>query len=544
MQSLAALKQRIMEDKALQQQLKDVAWAEGFEVPVPSKPAGPTRVPPGLPRGGRSGGSWFLGPGGLAASAGLEAHRAPWAPAGSLPPTGISQPLRSSRIDLKPRDDTPAGAFNFVSSQGNIGNFFRRERPSDVPPGIPAGSSHQHLPPHPTAGQQVPEGQQQQQHQQQAMLLMSAEDVQQLAAPPVRDQLLRQQHELLHKRRQLQVALTAAMEAGPEAMLYAPTLDEEAEIVEKLAQVTVALHRDTLKRARRAAGLPDQSSNSGGTAAFGRGAAVPHWLRDREGGREGFQASPDPWFHAPRRATAAANAAAPPPVVSLHGAARPHAIAATVSELATLASGISGGKVASAALKPGAALGVEPGGGSYTRINSANPQGQGRPLRGPGAVPSPLAPIANPPVFPAAAVQPGNVQLVPSRPSAYVDRSLPAHLRPNALSGAAAPLSARSPARKGAASPMRRSQHETTADRALLQGPEVQLEQDVSVPGPWDAQRDAHSPMQDPLARWDQGDMAGVRKAEGAGSSAPLPVGRPLASSPLEAWDDGDDEDA
>jgi hypothetical protein len=284
-----------------------------------------------------------------------------------------------------------------------------------------------------------------QQQQQPSMLLMTVSDAAQVeAGSGGRDALLVKQRRLLdlkHRMAAAHEAAAAAAEADTGEWFDTPSVEEENAVMEQLARVTVSLHRGMLKQR---AGV----SASGGVQPWGASVA-PQWQRNGAGlGREGYQDTTDPWAAPPAPGPeawgtgnfgAGGGLSAQGAVVTVHGTARPHANARSVSELAELAGGLASASVASARLRRDTAVAASGDGEGWegerrAPAGAASIQGQSRPAPGQ----APLSPLVAPIAFPAAELQPGNVRMTLARPGPYVDRTSPQRLRPNALSASAA----------------------------------------------------------------------------------------------------------
>ncbi|GAX78779.1 hypothetical protein CEUSTIGMA_g6216.t1 [Chlamydomonas eustigma] len=413
-QSLTSLKQRLIEDKALEKQLKDIAWSVAFEAAPPPPTRGGTQ---GMPE-----------PGPLlqrplpATTTGIQHQRSPWEPKGSWVAPGGPAPLRSVKMKLQSRVELEGFSSKDGTSHGP-------GLPIPNPSKIASSSSSTEAA---AAGNNGPS----------TVLMMTAEDAYELEAHSAHEQLQVRQQELIELRRRMQEANTAA-EMYPGVWIETPTIDEEHEALEELARVTVALNADMLRRRYQnpvAIGAASTSLPSGR-----RGSAAAGWHRDtRPGARESFQDTTEPWVTVPRPLVQPQ----PQPrgagmTVTTHGASRATVIATSANELTSMAGGLSGVGVAVARLKGLPPLYSEQSEGT---AGAASGQGQGRPIRGGELLSLPLAPIVNPPVHPDAERQPGNIHMTLPVPEALLDRSIPRWTRPNALSSSASmELSQRTP---------------------------------------------------------------------------------------------------
>ena len=188
-------------------------------------------------------------------------------------------------------------------------------------------------------------------------------------------------------------------------------------VLDELARVTVALHRDML---RRRMGLPG-SGSALSAKSIPRGATLaPQWHRE---------ATP-----------AAGGNVATATTTTVHGATRPHAKGATAQDLVSLAGTLSGSTLTATGEFLGGQGGAGWGDGETDAAFSAHQmmalaQGQDRPLRNSFV---PLAPLVHPLASSFESLQAGNVRMTRPLPEALVDRNSPPRLRPNALIGSAA----------------------------------------------------------------------------------------------------------
>ena len=175
---------------------------------------------------------------------------------------------------------------------------------------------------------------------------------------------------------------------SPDAHPSSPLL--LAQVLDQLARVTVALHRDEL---RQRMGLPG-SGVAVRAGTIPRGATLaPQWHRNDAGSGEGQQQQEPSWAKPPT-----VSAAADPPYDD-------HSYSSNT-------------------------------GSTYHRVpagsHEADPQGQARPLRGPPA--PPMGPIIGQATGSQLMLTPqGNVRMPPPLPVALTDRVSPLRLQPNAL---------------------------------------------------------------------------------------------------------------
>ncbi|KAG1675159.1 hypothetical protein FOA52_003382 [Chlamydomonas sp. UWO 241] len=465
-QGLSGLRQRLLEDRALEAQLRELAWADGFE--LPSLP-GST----GTRGGGRVAGTSTSrvaphgGPGAPQQPAECERPRSSssaLAPAveasrwGSAHPSSAAtthapgpvsrvMPLRP-RPGAAPAAGVPGGArgayvtgsvasselqqaLPFFSaaagaSDGGDGGSLSRPWSPDASSGArasqngDAGGSPSFLPTAPPPVGAPPHAASPSADEP-TILLVSEADAAQLGRCSETEALQRRQDALAEERHAISIAMAYAQVVAHEdgGMYVGPTPEDEAEVVDELARATVALHRHLLRNSSTCTHWGRGGRHGGGAASRPGRSGATLWVPEpREGYREGYVDCPDPFGGVPPRPPPAA--LHPQAAVSVTGGARPHAAAGTPPELSALLRGVAGGGggVASASLTHGR------GGG-----RSMSPTRQG-----------PLAPIVAPVASPA---KPGNVSLTLPRPAAYVERHLPPGVRDNALMSPAMRLSPR-----------------------------------------------------------------------------------------------------
>ena len=191
--------------------------------------------------------------------------------------------------------------------------------------------------------------------------------------------------------------------------------DAEADTVNKLADVTIAVHKDMLRRRFAAGPPPDAADRSGHLPGKGwqlpsSGMRAP--AQQQRGERASFQLTTDPFTVPPSHLTRAMDRAGP-----VH-------VSTTGLQRATVNYNAGGFPPAgSATIPPSELRKVEPQVLYPEDLEEHLPSPYGKQKPHSSLQFQALGPISRPSVYPAAAEQAGNVAFVAGHASAYVDRS-------------------------------------------------------------------------------------------------------------------------
>lgn len=473
-QSVQQLRQRVMEDRVLEEQLRGIAWAATFQpghAPPPSgllpprvaaahAAARPVAAHTGAPPGMQLPVGWSAG-----AASVIAAPRVPWftpLPAAGTaaqintaapPPWGRAvAPMVTRPMPLRPREmatrASPAPPLAASSTQQGHQQLEERPRSSSRATTPPAAST---ITPASRGCSQAGSGTEPQGQQ-----LFPAKGTEVLAA-----RLL-----VLLERRRWQREAEAASGLGAHGLTLEELDGREAE-VGRLAALTIKLHKEQLDRRNPIAGTHKA------TLVPGKGHVVgwrePHRpLPPGSNGRDAHQDTTDPYTFPPR-----ARPAGPPGGgldVTLHGAAVPY-VTAKRTDAEGIVRGLRGegmsGTVQVAALPPEAA-------GLPLLEDMADhlpsPSGQSRPAR--AVLTAPLAPIVPTPQYTSALEQQGNIGFVAPHEFHYV--TVGSRMADNAFQGTAPLTYGSSSARKGTAVTMQAS-----GSQAQVQGSGFEVGQNV-----------------------------------------------------------------